>query len=340
MQDARPDFPAVGPTATTGPTLTTGPGECSGPDALGALDAATEVFAAHRELLFSLVHNLLGTVTDTEDVLQETWLSWASARRSHIANSRAYLVRIAVNQALARLRHARRDHVGDPGPWLPQPLPGTAGAEHGAADGALREESVSLALTVVLATLTPLERAVFVLREVFGYEHDEIATLLGRSPAAVRQTARRARTSVRSRRPRGAPGPELRRAVTERFMSAALGGDLAALMEVLAPDVAMWTDGAGTLHIAQRVVEGRDRVVRLVRAKAPRLPAGLTVRYVNVHRDPVALLFSGGRLHTVVLLELTPEGDRVSGIYGVVDPENLTHAGPGRSSNGCVADLA
>lgn len=106
-------------------------------------------------------------------------------------------------------------------------------------------------------------------------------------------------------------------------MSAALGGDLAALMEVLAPDVAMWTDGAGTLHVARRVVAGRDRVVRLVRAKAPRLPAGLTVRYVNVHREPAVLLFAGDRLHTVVVLELTPAGDRVSGIYGVVDPENL-----------------
>ncbi|MFI6081597.1 sigma-70 family RNA polymerase sigma factor [Streptomyces sp. NPDC051217] len=325
MQDARPDSPTIGRAVTTDPGQCPVPEECPGlghscgPD---TLDAATEVYAAHRELLFSLVHNLLGTVTDTEDVLQETWLSWASARRSHIANSRAYLVRIAVNQALARLRHARRDHVGDLGARLPQPLLSTAGAE----DGALREESVSLALTVVLQTLTPLERAVFVLREVFGYDHDEIATLLGRSPAAVRQTARRARTQVRLRRARGAPGPELRRAVTERFMSAALGGDLAALMEVLAPDVAMWTDGAGTLHVAQRVVEGRDRVVRLVRAKAPRLPAGLTVRYVNVHREPAVLLFAGDRLHTVVVLELTPAGDRVSGIYGVVDPENLTLA--------------
>lgn len=324
MQDARPDSPTIGRAVTTDPEQCPVPEERPGLERScdpTAFDAATEVYAAHRELLFSLVHNLLGTVTDTEDVLQETWLSWASARRSHIANARAYLVRIAVNQALARLRHARRDQVSDPGPWLPRPLLSTAGAE----DGALREESVSLALTVVLETLTPLERAVFVLREVFGYDHDEIATLLGRSPAAVRQTARRARTHVRSRRPRGAPGPELRRAVTERFMSAALGGDLAALMEVLAPDVAMWTDGAGTLHVARRVVAGRDRVVRLVRAKAPRLPAGLTVRYVNVHREPAVLLFAGDRLHTVVVLELTPAGDRVSGIYGVVDPENLPH---------------
>lgn len=202
MQDARPDSPTIGRAVTTDPEQCPVPEERPGLERScdpTAFDAATEVYAAHRELLFSLVHNLLGTVTDTEDVLQETWLSWASARRSHIANARAYLVRIAVNQALARLRHARRDQVSDPGPWLPRPLLSTAGAE----DGALREESVSLALTVVLETLTPLERAVFVLREVFGYDHDEIATLLGRSPAAVRQTARRARTHVRSRRPRG-----------------------------------------------------------------------------------------------------------------------------------------
>ncbi|WP_241671661.1 sigma-70 family RNA polymerase sigma factor [Streptomyces sp. IB2014 016-6] len=305
MKNAGPRSPAVGPD-----TL-----------APGVLDAATEVFATHRDLLFSLVHNLLGSVADTEDVLQETWLAWASARHSGIANSRAYLVRIAVNQALARLRRARRERAVDPGPWLPQPLlAGPAGAE----DGALREESVSLALTVVLQTLTPLERAVFVLREVFGYDHGEIAGLLGRTSAAVRQTAHRARSGVRSRRPRGEPGPELRRAVTERFLSAALGGDLGALMDVLAPDVVMWTDGDGTPGIARRVVEGRDRVVRLVRAKAPGLPAGLTVRCVNTSREPAALLFAGDRLHTVVVLELTPAGDRVSGIHGVVDPGRLT----------------
>jgi RNA polymerase sigma-70 factor (ECF subfamily) len=203
----------------------------AGGERTSVLETTTASFVELRELLFSVVYNLLGTVSDTEDVLQETWLAWASSGREEVANARAYLLRIAVNQALSRLRRERRNRETYVGPWLPEPL--ATGAD--AAEGAERAEAVSLAMLVVLETLTPLERTVFVLHEVFGYEHAEIAAILGRRPAAVRQLAHRAREHVQARRPRCQPDPSAQRAATERFLAAAVGGDLPALLEVLAP---------------------------------------------------------------------------------------------------------
>lgn len=178
----------------------------------------TQVFHDHRELLFSLVYNMLGSVADTEDVLQETWLSWAARNRApdaeRIDHPRAYLVRIAVNAALAHRDAVDRRRETYVGPWLPEPLVGPlsgTAAPDDAADAALRAESVSMAVLVVLETLTPLERGVFVLHEVFGYAHTEIAEILGRSPAAIRQLAHRAREHVHARRPRYEPDARLRR---------------------------------------------------------------------------------------------------------------------------------
>jgi RNA polymerase sigma factor (sigma-70 family) len=287
----------------------------------GSLEAATAVFAEHRGLLFSLVYDLLGTVSDTEDVLQETWLAWASSSRQEVVNARAYLVRIAVNQALLRLRRQRRSRERYVGPWLPEPL--VTGAD--AADSAEQAEAVSLAMLVVLETLTPLERTVFVLGEVFGYDHGEVAAILGRRPAAVRQLAHRAREHVQARRPRYRPDPTVRRAATERFLAAAVGGDLHALLEVLAPDVTLWTDGGGRLRAARRVIQGRDKVARLLVASATEpIMAGLTFGYAEVNGDPAALLFTGGELFGVVVVDPSEDGERVRAIYGVVNPAKLT----------------
>ncbi|MFC7590701.1 sigma-70 family RNA polymerase sigma factor [Nonomuraea antimicrobica] len=235
---------------------------------IAVADHATRVFVGHRELLFAVIYNILGSVADTEDVLQETWLSWAtrtgSRNAGQVDNPRAYLVRVAVNQALAKRAEIDRRRETYVGQWLPEPvvtpLADTGGAGD-AAEAAVRADSASMALLVVLETLTPAERAVFVLHEVFGYAHTEIADLLGRSPAAVRQLAHRAREHVHARRPRHHADPRLRREVTERFLSAALGGDLKALLQVLAPEVTLWTDGGGkgpatSLH----PIHGRDAV--------------------------------------------------------------------------------
>jgi RNA polymerase sigma-70 factor (TIGR02957 family) len=287
-------------------------------------DEATQVFVGHRELLFSVVYNLLGSVTDTEDVLQETWLSWAarSSQPMPIENPRAYLVRIAVNQALARQATITRRRESYVGPWLPEPLP-----TDDAADPAERSESVSLALLVVLETLTPLERAVFVLHEVFGYAHTEIAEILDRSPSAVRQLAHRARAHVHARRPRYQADRLVQRQVTERFVAAAFGGDIKALMEILAPDVTLWTDGGGTGGGALRPIQGREKVARLVTGVAARLPKDLAVRYQHVNGDPSAVVFADDSPFAVMVLDLDPEDDRVRGIYGVTNPDKLSGMG-------------
>jgi RNA polymerase sigma factor (sigma-70 family) len=287
-------------------------------------DEATDVFMEHRELLFGLVYNMLGSVADTEDVLQETWLAWSGRGAGGIANPRAYLVRIAVNQALQRQAVITRRRETYVGPWLPEPL---VADDVSADDPALRNESVSLAMLVVLESLTPLERAVFVLNEVFGYAHTEIADIIDRTPAAVRQLAHRAREHVLARRPRYRAHPRVRQEATERFVRAALGGDIAELMEILAPDVTVWTDGGGNRRPAGlRPVHGRDKAVRLITSYAARRgPQHLDLRYRRVNGDDAAVLFQGDSPFAVMVMDLTPEGDRVNGVYIVTNPDKLTH---------------
>jgi RNA polymerase sigma factor (sigma-70 family) len=286
----------------------------------GDTTAATEMFVGHRELLFSVVYNLLGTVADTEDVLQETWLAWSRVWPSpSITNPRAYLVRIAVNQALARQATISRRRENYVGPWLPEPIVTDA-----AEDAAVRGESVSMAMLVVLETLTPLERAVFVLHEVFGYPHTEIAEVLDRSPAAVRQLAHRARSHVHARRPRYQADRRLQRQVTERFVTAAFGGDLAALMELMAPEVTLWTDSGGR-GASPRPITGPDKVARLLTGVTARLPATLDIRYRLVNGDPSAVVFAEDSPYAVMVLDLDPDDERIRGVYGVLNREKLSH---------------
>lgn len=211
------------------------------------------------------------------------------------------------------------------GPWLPEPL---VTDEASADDPALRTESVSLAMLVVLESLSPLERAVFVLHEVFGYAHPEIAEIIDRTPAAVRQLAHRARAHVHARRPLYEAHPRVRREATERFVRAALGGDIAELMEVLAPDVTVWTDGGGMRKQALRPVHGREKAARLLNGYAKRGGAGalgLELRYRRVNGDDAAVLFEHDSPYAVIVLDLTPEGDRVANLFVVTNPDKLTH---------------
>ncbi|MGK8500614.1 RNA polymerase sigma factor SigJ [Nocardia asiatica] len=297
-------------------------------------EAATGVFADHRELLFALAYPMLGSVADTEDVLQETWLSWVARVRdggAEIRHPRAYLVRIAVNQALARRAAIDRRRETYVGPWLPEPLVADTASDYlgeDAAQGALRAESVSMAVLVVLETLTPLERAVFVLHEVFGYPHTDIAEMLGRAPASIRQLAHRAREHVHARRPRRRADPRTQRRVTEKFLAAQLDGDLAGLLELLAPDVAFWSDGGGKRHAALRPIHGRDKVARLiaspkVRGYVPDLGIGHRV----VNGDQAVLIFAAGALFAVVVLEVDAATELIGAIYAVANPDKLARIG-------------
>lgn len=294
-------------------------------------DSVTDRFLGHRELLFSVVYNMLGSVTDTEDALQDVWLAWSARHRrpdaEPVENARAYLVRIAVNQALARRAEMSRRQEAYVGTWLPEPL--TAVDDHGA-EGVERAEALSMALLVVLETLSPLERAVFVLHEAFGFAHPEIARILDRSPTAVRQLATRARRHVHARSPRHRPEADLHARVTERFAVAALGGDLRTLLELLAPDVTLWTDGGGKgPAVSLHPVHGRDGVAAVFMAVARALPAaGVDLRYRRVAGDPGALVFADGSPLAVVVVDLTPEGDRISGVFSVTNPDKLTGIRP------------
>ncbi|YCK42085.1 RNA polymerase sigma factor SigJ [Actinomadura sp. ATCC 39365] len=281
----------------------------------------TDVFGGHRELLFSIVYNMLGSVSDTEDVLQDTWLAWSSRNPDEIGNPRAYLVRIAVNQALAHQSALRRRRETYVGPWLPEPLVTDADG----AEDVVRGESVSLALLVVLETLTPLERAVFILHEVFAFQHTEIAGMLGRSPAAVRQLAHRAREHVQARRPRNRVDAHVQQEVTERFVAAAFGGDLDALMELLAPEVTLWADGGGKSVVGgPRPVRGRDKVARLLVARTAQPMEGLDIQYRETNGDPSAVVFVENAPFAVMVVDLTSDGSQVRDIYTVANPDKLS----------------
>ena len=227
-------------------------GAAGAPAGGGRTDRATEAFVAHRNLLFTVAYEMLGSAADAEDVLQETWLRWAGVDLGTVRDQRAYLVKITTRQALSRLRTLGRRKESYVGPWLPEPL---LTAPDVAEDVELAD-SVSMAMLLVLETLTPTERAVFVLREVFGLGYDEIAEAVGKSPAAVRQIAHRARAHVAARRP--ARGRVCRRdAQRARGVPRAIEtGDLQGLLDMLAPDAVLLTDGGGVKHAAVRPIAG------------------------------------------------------------------------------------
>jgi RNA polymerase sigma-70 factor, ECF subfamily len=290
------------------------------------VSAGSEVWAAHRPLLFRVAYDVLGSVADAEDVVQETWLRWSAGDRTDVREPRAYLVRIAVNQALNRVRANQSRRETYVGPWLPEPLvdpdpqtdPATA-----VTDRADRVEQVSLAMLVVLESLTPDERAVFVLREVFGMPHDDIASAMDRSPAAVRQIAHRAREHVQARRPRFDTDADEQRRVTATFLQACLTGDVAGLLAVLAPQVRLVSDGGGVAKSARRVIEGADKVSRFMVGISGDA-AKLQIRFAQVNGRPgVVQTTADGEVHGVAQLDVVD--GRVETIFFVVNPDKLRH---------------
>ncbi|WP_131737912.1 RNA polymerase sigma-70 factor [Actinomadura roseirufa] len=287
-------------------------------------------YEEHRGLLFAVAYRMLGTAADAEDAVQDTWLRWSAADRSDVADPKAYLVRITTNVALDRLRSARAQRETYVGPWLPEPMLTSPDV----AEDAELSESVSMAMLVVLETLSPLERVVFVLKDVFGYPYAEIGRALDRTEASVRQLGTRARRHVRSRRSRFAAGGAERRAVTERFLDAVLGGDINRLMEVLAPDVTLWTDGGGKVRAARRGILGADKVGRWFAAVANTPYAGvepqdMRLRAVHLNGEP-ALIVDGpnGPISTVTVS--VDEDGRIGEIHLVANPDKLQAVAAGR----------
>ncbi|MEU3503636.1 RNA polymerase sigma-70 factor [Streptomyces hundungensis] len=282
-------------------------------------------FTAHRALLFSIAYEILGSVADAEDVVQDSYLRWRSVSHTSVENARAYLAKIVTRQALGVLRSATRRREQYVGPWLPEPLATDAvGEAPDGIDHVLTGEAVTTAMLLLLEALTPTQRAVFVLREVFAFEYAEIAAAVGKSEAAVRQLNQRARASVRAKRHAAVATPAQAGPVAERLLLAAATGDVQGLMDVLAPDVVFLGDGGGLVSTALRPVTGPDKVARLLLgllAKGARM-GELDIRlgtYNGMHS--VAVLVDG------VLDQLTSIEVRdgaVTRLYCVRNPEKLT----------------
>jgi RNA polymerase sigma-70 factor (TIGR02957 family) len=272
-------------------------------------------FVAHRSLLFTVAYEMLGSAADAEDVLQESWLRWADVDHAQVRDPRAYLIRVVTRQALNRLRalsRSREEYVGE---WLPEPLLTSPDV----AEDVELAESVSIAMLTVLETLGPMERAVFVLREVFEIPYGEIAEAIGKSAGTVRQIARRAREHVAARRPRMPVSRSEQRAVVERFMVALRTGQLQELMEVMAPDVVLIADGGGVVAAARAPIHGAERVAKLIARTASRF--GLETTTVWLNGAPAFWIETGGQL---IAISLVVENGRVTRIYAMANPRKLT----------------
>lgn len=290
---------------------------------------ATPAFDCHRRVLISVAYRILGSMTDAEDVVQETWLRWSNVNADDISSARAYLVRVTTRLAIDRLRRVKARREAYVGPWLPEPV-----LTDDIAEDVVTAESVSLALLVVLETLSPLERAVFVLREAFAMSYAEIGEALERSEDAVRQLARRARDHVGEGAPRYDADQLTRRQVTARFLAATSNGDLEALMRVLAPGVTLVADGGGRVLSPRRPLYGATEVARfLVAVTAERqasrfyTSAGadahpqLGVHLTQVNGEPGIIITADDQAISALVLGV--DGDLVHTIHLIANPDKL-----------------
>ncbi|MGV9253510.1 RNA polymerase sigma-70 factor [Streptomyces sp. NPDC003697] len=285
-------------------------------------ETGTDVFEEHRPVLMGVAYRMLGRVADAEDVVQEAWLRWAGADRSDVREPRGFLVRVTTRLAIDRLRQIKALGEAYVGPWLPEPfVTDFADSVPDASEQAVLADSVSLAVLVVLESLSPLERAVFVLREAFGYPYADIAAMLDRSESAVRQLGARARRHIDEGRPRYEVDPAQRRDLTERFLAAAVDGDLEGLMALLAPDARLVGDSGGKSKAPLRVLRTADKVGRFLVGVAGKGIADLAIRLVELNGGPAVLLLSGGRPDTVFQLDVA-EG-RVQTVYVLRNPDKL-----------------
>lgn len=286
-------------------------------------ETVTDVFEEHRPVLIGVAYRMLGRIADAEDVVQEGWLRWSAASREEVREPRAFLVRIVSRLAIDRMRQLGTRREAYVGPWLPEPLVTDFGPTvPDTAEQAVLADSVSVAVLVVLESLSPLERAVFVLREAFGFPYAEIATTLDRTEAAVRQLAGRARRHVEERKPRYDVDPAQRRDLTERFLAAAAGGDIDALLVLLAPDVRLVGDSGGKSKAPLRILESADKVGRFLFAVAHGQIPDLEVRFLELNGGPAAVMLSGGRMDSVFQVDV--RDGVIQCVYIIRNPDKLS----------------
>jgi RNA polymerase sigma-70 factor, ECF subfamily len=294
-----------------------------GPIAGSAGGEHAERFTHLRPLLFTIVYEILGSATESDDVLQDSYLRWADVDLATVRDTKSYLAQLVTRQALNALRadaRRREDYIG---PWLPEPL--LLDESDPSADVVLAE-SVSMAMLVLLETLTPDERAVFVLREVFGFDYDEIAGAVGKSAANVRQVAHRAREHVQARRKRFEPADSARTAeLTQQFLTSASTGDVDDLLTLLAPDVTWTADSGGKATAARKPIVGAAKVanvlIGLFRVAAQRMP-NIRFETAEYNSAPAVVVYSGDHLEGVFLVEISD--DKITHFYAMRNPDKLT----------------
>ena len=290
--------------------------------------ADLDAFQAQRPRLFSIAYRMLGSASEAEDVLQDAWVRFSGAESNDLRSPQAFAATIVTRLCLDRLKSARARREEYVGPWLPEPVL-TAGGEQSPDVLAERSESVTLAFLVLLETLSPEERAVFLLKEVFDYEHADIAGILGTTTANSRQLFHRAKSKIRLNASRDFEQPQ-RRALAERFVEAFRAGDAAGLAQLLAQDVTFVADGGGKATATRRPLEGRDTVVKLLvgfvrAAVATGLASRATLEVTEVNAEPALVIRLDGRLDGVYVLSV--EGDAITGIRVVRNPDKLAYIG-------------
>ncbi|MDQ3183795.1 MAG: RNA polymerase sigma-70 factor [Actinomycetota bacterium] len=283
------------------------------------MTARTADFEQHRSLLFSIAYRMLGSVADAEDVVQEAYLRWQESRESEVRSPRSYLSTVVTRLSIDRMRSARARREEYVGPWLPEPLV-SEGAED-AGEPTKLDESLSMAFLVLLESLNPVERAVFLLREVFDYDYGEISEIVGKSEANCRQIARRARQSVAARRPRFECSLETEKRLTERFVEACMSGDMEGLLGILSEDVTLWSDGGGKVAAAPYPIYGSEKVARFLVGVLRTVPPGFFAHPARINGEPGVVGFVDGRPTGVVALDVAE--DRIHGVRIVVNPDKL-----------------
>ena len=284
-----------------------------------------EEFSAHRGAVFGAAYRILGSVADADDVVQEAWLRWSRVDLEEVRRPRAYLIATATRLALDRVREVQRRRESYIGPWLPEPLTDRhTESTDPAAQAELASslaDSLSMAMQVVLSTLTPLERAVFVLRDVFDLPYAEVAATIGRSEPATRQLAHRARSHVQARAPRVAVDHRTQEEVLQRFFAALQGGSMTDLLQVLAPDAVLITDGGGRKQAALRPIHGADKIIRWLAGIMAKSSGDVTAEVIRLHDEPAMVLTLDGELDTLGMIRV--EDGRIGELYLIRNPEKL-----------------
>jgi RNA polymerase sigma-70 factor, ECF subfamily len=278
-----------------------------------------ETFNQHRSLLFAIAYRMLGSVTDAEDMVQETFLRWQQTTQATVKSAKTYLSTIITRLCIDHLRSARVRREQYVGPWLPEPI-ATQQIDDPAAHVELAD-SLSMAFLVVLERLSPLERAVFLLREVFDYDYDEIAQMVGKTPANCRQILRRSRQHIAAHRPRFPVSHQQHEQITAKFLEASNQGNLQDLLALLAKDVTFWSDGGGKVAAALKPLQGAMKVTRFLLAIRSKWLSGAVTRIVEINGQPGIITLMGDRIHSVATFDIAD--GYIQSIYTMRNPEKL-----------------